>query len=229
MYPRTVRERMGDLKYKLSFASAALLFITGSVHAQVYYNQPYNGSDLAYSSQDSTGSFGDWALVYDDFTFSSSFVQFNTVTWDGTFFQGAPAPVNGFNIDFYTDNGGTPGTLALSYYITGDANQTFIGYGAYGLADYSYSANVGEIDAFNYGPFWVSIQADMNFPPIWGWLTSNVGNDNAYQTYFGNTYLLGMNQAFALSQTSTSNTPGPAALVPFGIGLLGVLRRRKAK
>lgn len=217
------------MKLKLTFATAALLFVGASAYSQTYYSQSWDGTGDSLASQYAS-NYGSIATTYDDFTFASSFVEFNTVSWVGSYFNPSEeGDITGFNIDFYYDNAGSPGTEAFGVYVSGDADQTFLGDDQYGDPDYSYSANIGEVQASGYGPFWLSIQAVADFPPQWGWDTSSQGNDNSYQTFLGTTSYVGTNQAFALSQSNASSVPGPAAIAPFALGLIGAMRRRKSR
>jgi MYXO-CTERM domain-containing protein len=216
----------------VAVSAALIVFGTTVAQAQVVYSQTWDGTGDAYASQnDDVNGYGNFATVYDDFTFGSSPEFFNTVSWIGSYFNpSAAGTITGFTIDFYNDSGsGTPGALDYSDFVTGNADETYLGTDQYGDPDYSYSANVGDLVATGYGPFWISIVPDLSFPPQWGWDTSSQGNGNAYQVFEGNgSTLSGVNMAFTLSQSSTSSTPGPAAIAPFAMGLLGVLRRRRS-
>jgi hypothetical protein len=206
---------------------AALVAVTGATlcHADVLYNQAFDGSGFAYASQnDTSGGYGNYATVYDNFMLGGD----GTVTgvgWTGEYFNGTQAPIAGFTIQFYSDNAGTPGASVYSTYITGTANETDLGsFGGYEVFSYSGALATAFSAAVN-NQYWLSVVPDLGFPPQWGWSTGTGGDGISYQN--GN--LLGADLAFSLSGTET---PEPLSLGLMGLGLAGIalgkFKRRRA-
>lgn len=191
----------------------------GITAAQAQVNQPYDGSGNVFASQNDTavGGFGNFATTYDDFTFNSTTTT-TGISWVGGYFNGSQAPISSFDITFYLDNGGVPGSAIAAGNFGGNANETVI-------SDpiYSYSVAWNPF-TFSAGTYFVSIVAEIPFPPQWGWATSAVGNNGGYQDFFGTGSATGVNNAFSIQ-----TTPEPASMAAIGMGLVAILRRRAKK
>jgi hypothetical protein len=89
---------------------AGLLACAGSANAAVLYSQPWDGGpNLVASQNDTTGGFGAYATVYDQFTLSST-SDVEDLEWTGGYFN---PPIQGqitaWTITFYANNAGAPG------------------------------------------------------------------------------------------------------------------------
>ena len=216
---------------------AGLACVT-SAHAQAVVDQPFTTLG-SYTSQNDTrpGGLGNYDTAYDDFTVAAG-ANIGTVTWVGEYFNGNPAPISGFTVNFYADNAGVPGTLLQTNPIVGDANESPIGLDTFGNSMFSYSTTLPAAFGASAGtPYWMSVVPDLpmdaSFDPQWGWAIGSGGNGASYQTFsngggsggFGNFDDL----AFSLTPAATPE-PGSFALLA-GAGLTGAacLRRRRAK
>lgn len=123
--------------------------------------------------------------IANDFYSSSPTTIFETVWW-GEYFNGQGEPnVSAFNLRFYEDGGGVPGSLVAEYLETIPTETIALGQGQDGPI-YEYHAfvmvDVGE------GPYWFSAQAcDHEFPPQWGRLAT--GEVTGNQAMFRSAYL----------------------------------------
>ena len=221
-----------------ALTALAVLACVTSAHAQAVVDQPYTTLG-AYTSQNDTtpGGRGNYATAYDDFNLAAG-ANISAVTWVGEYFNGNPAPISGFTVNFYADNVGTPGSLVQTNAIAGNANETAIGLDKFGNSMFGYSTALPV--AFGAGagtPYWMSVVPDLpmnvSFSPQWGWAIGTGGNGTSYQT---NRSLDGVNSSsnpndlsFSLTPTDTPE-PGSIALMA-GAGLTGAacLRRRRAR
>jgi hypothetical protein len=98
----------------------------------------------------------------DDFTVTAPGWRITSVEVDGQFNVGGPA--EGFNVRFYADAGALPGTLVAERLV-----QPYTG--GTGVVDITLAAPVDLAP----GPYWVSVQARMDFTPFgqWYWTTRN--------------------------------------------------------
>ncbi len=188
--------------------------------ADLLYNQSFDGSGGAYSSQDdTTGGNGNFATAYDNFTLPS-LSSVATVSWVGEYFNGTIAPISGFTLQFYSDNAGIPGASVYSTFIAGTANETDIGGTGLGDEAYSYSANLGTaFTALGGVQYWLSIVPDLGFPPQWGWSTGTGGDGASYQVFLGTGAAKTGDLTFELDGLAI---PEPLTFGLIGFGLAGI-------
>jgi len=205
--------------------SAFVLLGAFGASAGVLYSQPANNPGTYYASQNDTtlGGYGNFAIVYDDFTLAGASTV-TTVDWTGGYYGGGGTPdITGFTVDFFSDNAGQPGALLVSDSVVGNAGQTLLGDG-----DFSYSAGA-PFSAAGGTKYWLSIVPDMAFPPQWGWESSSPsgGDGIAYQYFLGNTSQVGTDFAFTLEGNASVPDGGSTAML-LGMGVAGLtwLRRR---
>ena len=88
----------------------------------------------------------------------------NGIDVDGVYFNG-PGPATTFNVSFYTNNAGLPGTL-----VAARAAQAYTGAGGDAVITINPAVSLGA------GTHWVSVQANQNFTPAgqWGWIDRTV-------------------------------------------------------
>jgi hypothetical protein len=192
----------------------ACLVGRSDAHAQAtVYNQ---STDLggSFASQNDTGNtFGAYATDFDNFTLANA-TNIGTVTWIGDYSTGNPGTITAFTLKFYSDNGGTPGSLLQTTPISGNANETGIGLDQVSNPYFSYSATLpSAFGAAANTPYWMSIVADLAYPPQWGWETATGGDNAAYQNYFGTGSPLNKDLAFSLVSTPDTPEPGSLALL----------------
>lgn len=217
---------------KLAPLTVALLsLVTLRTEAATIYNQSFANAD-SHTSQNDTqpGGFGSFSKTYDNFTLNTD-GEISDVHWVGAYFPEAGAtnigtPVmNGFLIELWSDNAGEPGSLLFSESISGNAGETFLSNGLYNQVFYSYDANLASsFMAIAGTEYWLSIQAQLDFPPHWGWAEGNGPDSYSSQDYFGQRYFNGNDQAFSLTGTSI---PEPSTIMLLGIAGCGLLLRKR--
>ena len=217
------------MRIKAIAAAVVFTFVAASgAMATVLYNQ--NSDDNgAYSSQNDTNGFGNFATVYDNFTLGGNSSVMN-VMFTGSYFnppsQGA---INAFTINFFSDAGGMPGGLLQSFNMAGVANETSIGTDNVGDPLFTYSFDLSSsFNALGGTQYWMSIVPDLDFPPQWGWESGTGGDGVAYQDFFGARSQLMGDLAFTLNGDLNRVPESGSTVVLLGGVLiaLGLLRRR---
>ena len=216
-------------KYILS-TLLLVLSITPAFALILLQNQPTDyGYGLASQNDINTGGYGNFASVYDDFTFNGSF-EIKQIDWIGSYFNPPQAgTINAWTVNFYTDTGGQPGNPCCSIVVAGNANETFLQYDSVGNPVFAYQMNISGC-CFDAGTqYWFSLVPDLGYPPQWGWETGSGGDGIAYQDFFSNRSQLNNDMAFQLWGVPCNATPEPGTLALLGTGVLGLgglLRRR---
>jgi len=102
--------------------------------------------------------------------YSSASVTILEAVWWGEYYSGGEPDVSAFNLRFYDDSDGTPGSLIAEYLESSQVDAIYIGQGIGGPI-YEYHAPVS-VD-IGVGSYWFSVQAcDHVFPPQWGRLAA---------------------------------------------------------
>jgi hypothetical protein len=219
-------------RFRDTVALTALACLVSAPHAQAQatvYNQP---TDLngGFPSQNDSNKFGNYSTVYDDFTLSST-TSIGTVTWAGDYFNGSPSNITAFTLQFYGDNAGQPGSLLQTTTISGNANETAAGNDNVPLPFYTYSAALSTPFSATGGThYWMSIVADLIYPPQWEWETATGGNGTAYQVFNTVGNPISNDFTFSLVSTAAVTTPEPgsvALLAGMGLTAAVCVRRRK--
>jgi len=189
---------------------------------------PKDPQVVLYDQYDNASVIGTLSATFTDFpTFNSDladdFVVPTGQTWnvqsidaDGVYL--GPGPANSFNVFFYADNGGLPGTQVYSA-----MNQSF------SVAGSTFSVSLPSVAVLTQGTYWVEIQANMTFLPngAWIWRDRTVQSNQgaAWQNPAGGfgtcpTWTLkttcipitgGPDQVFRLNGTTGGATPTPTS------------------
>jgi hypothetical protein len=182
---------------------------------------------VLYDQYNSASTIASLSSTFTDFpTFSSDLADDFVVpagqTWDvqsvdadGVYFNGA-GPANSFNVFFYADNAGLPGSQVYSA-----LNQPFLVVGT------TFTVNLPTAAMLTGGTYWVEVQANMTFDPNgeWGWTDRTVQSNQgaAWQNPGGGFNLCptwtrkltcipnagGPDQVFRINGTLGSVTPTP--------------------
>ena len=210
---------------KITFKISVILFLfisTFQIEAAIIYDQPYDGSIFAdaYASQnDSTieDGQGDFAKAYDNFTLDSA-TAIGKVKWYGEFFNGEPAPISKFLIQFWSDNSGRPNAELFSETILGNTDETFVEkIGNFNLYKYRMDLSL-PFKALAGTTYWLSIQPTLDYPPQWGWYQGKGGNGVAYQDFVGENGAIPKDLAFSLA-----SVPEPITILLLSFGLIGFM------
>jgi hypothetical protein len=222
--------KMNTLTLKTSVIAVTLTLVTlASAGATVLYQQNFDMTGNAYSSQNDTASFGNFATVFDNFTLGSN-GSIGNVMWTGEYFNPpAQGPITAWTLTFYADVGGMPGGSLMSYNVAGNGMETFLGNFA-GFPTYTYSLDLGTaFNALGGTQYWLSVVPDLAFPPQWGWSSGTGGDGISYQDFFGSRSQLAADMAFTLNSAPSGVPESGSTVVFFGAAILvlGVLGRRK--
>jgi len=153
---------------------ARAVHIPAAPKGSVLYDQYDNASGIATFSGTFTDFVGFDADLADDFIVPGGQTwNVTSVDADGVYFNG-PGPANSFNVFFYTDSGGLPGTQVFS--------ATGVAYTQNGS---TFTVDLTPAAVLSEGTYWVEVQANMTFTPNgqWGWTDRTVqsGNGAAWQ------------------------------------------------
>jgi hypothetical protein len=136
----------------------------------ILYDQYDNLGTNATSSQDFEA-----ALDPFDDELADDFVVPGGATWcvesidaDGVYFNGF-GPAQNFNVRFYTDSGGLPGTLVESR-----IGMSYVQVGS------TFTVTLSPAVSLTAGTYWVSVQARQDFTPFgqWGWTDRTVQSNS---------------------------------------------------
>ena len=214
--------------------------------AAIYQQPPVwsgNGANVGFSSTSHVGSTLSGYNAFDNFTLGSAAVV-NQVSWYGIYLSqantdGAPNTEH-WNINFLTDNVGTPGTALSGTALTlAQVTQSAVGSGFFGanaVTVYQFSANINAFSASAGTQYWFNVLNSANNTsfPAFAWIAGSGGDNLSYQWTVTNGAITATasrpgDRAFSLSNSSA--TPEPSTMLMGASGLLGMvllrLRRRR--
>jgi MYXO-CTERM domain-containing protein len=202
------------MKLRLVCFSAMALFASSSFALQTYTNQTNwasnvnNAKSLGFAGLVESGGYefeGDGGPVVDDFGFTGAFSTYVVDdAYDYGLYGTAPVFSDQMNPDPYIDISVPKGVTAMGFLVQ-----------AWDSKAAKISINGSLNDAFN-------VALAPNDPSFFGFLTygqittisiSDIGAGvlNLQEVWYG----------------KTNTAPSPAAVIPFGLGLLGAIRRRR--
>ena len=209
----------------------ALLLISGAAltsHADpTVFSQPYTGVDDGYITWESYAyPGGAGGRTYDNFALPAT-TSVTAVQWYGNYIvttgaSGNPAAPNTatFEISFWSDSGGQPGSeLAVATIAYADTTPT-----ALGTVDFSFSDGDASIPLLSYRAvlptafvatagqtYWISILSNATADqPNWSWYSGTGGDGQCVQDGYGTRYYRQNDCSLTLEGTASSAAPLPS-------------------
>jgi len=224
-------------------ALLAPLALAGLAHASEIYSQANGPAASLYSSQSGLGIL---SQVADDFTLERA-SRIGGVRFWGGFYNGAPTSIASFNVMIYSDAGGmptgTPGdptSTALRTYTVTATSALDPAFSGNGFDVYRYDATFDfDFIAARGTTYWIAIQANLDFPPQWGWAVNgtNASGYSAHQwmpdeglpTWTVDTAGGTLADPQTIFKLYGTVIPTPAAAGLAACGLLGLGARRRGR
>jgi hypothetical protein len=178
----------------------SLLASASVARVDLLYSQPWDLSPDLHSSQHDPITYGHFSTAYADFmrTSESMLTGFNV---NGGFFNGCEVPIHDYTLTLCADAGGAPCAVIMSGIHSGTSTLVALSdcvpHLEYGIAFLPY--------AIDPGTYWLSVVADVLFPPERGLAASAVGSGNAVVDFVDSrTQLVGTDLAFDVLVTSAA-------------------------
>jgi hypothetical protein len=211
--------------------------------ATILFNQPPQYPGLYNAAVSQNQASGAQYQTYDDFSLAGG-GTISQMTWQGFYWNrlnhnaNPPTPNStSFQIGFFQNNLGLPGTLLSGPILLTSLKSTIVGNSTFNgdpVQIRNYSANLQT--SFTASPgttYWLSIVSFASgAPPEWLW-TSGQGGDNysAQEQYGNSTQQIPRDRAFAVYSSNLGDPPQPlipepSTFVLIGLGIVGYLAAR---
>ncbi len=173
------------------------------------------------------GGIGTYATAYDDFTLSSD-ATITGLRFTGIYFNpGGVGTTTSFQVQFYDDDIGQPGSSLFSTTILGNGGEVCDTGSANPVCTYGLSLNFAALAGT---PYWLSIVSNSDLEPQWGWAEGTGGDGSAFQLLLqGGHWHEDADLAFSLFAAEVPE-PSSWVIMLLGFGALGIaLRRSRAR
>jgi hypothetical protein len=207
----------------LTYLAPTLLFVaslsSGRAGTILFTQPPSPAGDIYTTWESESGPEGVLGRTYDNFALASAGV-IGSVVWVGDYVDTTDATKNpaspdvtSFEISFWSNDQGLPGTLlATSTVAISATNQTAFGTTKFELStgdvvtipQYAYNATLTTPFAADAGrTYWISIVADTpTDQPLWAWKSGTGGNKMSIQDFDGTRYVRQLDRSFALESAT---------------------------
>jgi hypothetical protein len=236
------------MKSGLFFLVVALTSISSALATPIIYDNIAPNGGLLYNSADTQASqfpstFHFDAGMADDFRMAPSpgiggDWLVTEIDWYGRFITGLPVSADSFNIIFWPDDGGSPAgsndagtgpkySAALAIYSDVPTASSPSGGGSSNFG--YYAALPAPFLAHANTSYWIEIQANVDYPPLWApelTINTSIANPNYGFDLFGTPFwtksLAGHDMAFTLHGTPSPEPTSALLMLPAAL----LLRRR---
>ena len=175
---------------------------------------------------------GDNYQEADDFVLQAGATFLTDVHWWGVYASDQSPQTDSFTIRLFADDGGAPDTTPF-YEVSGiDGGRVSTGTYEDGTFEiYSYWADIAPINLASNTTYWISILNDTanDTNDNWYWTTSDSTSGNGAQRFGDGGAWSDVGDEFAFYLTGRTVVPEPASMTLLGLGLAGLVARRRKK